>query len=286
MAIARKIKRTIGEKVGECLRCSIGIAPNRMLAKIAADMQKPDGLTTIQDCDLPAILHPLPLQDIPGISSAMEKRLNKAGISTMSQLCSATSDQLYAAWHSVLGRYMWHWLRGDDLPEIPTHRRTVGHSHVLPPDVRNDAGARTVMIKLIAKAAERLRRLNYWAGRMVVGVESFEGDPWEAVAPLGCCQDTLTMLEAFEPVWSRRPQRKPFRVSVTLLRLESDQSIGGPLFPQQSHRTKLAHAVDKINAKLGHHAVWYGSMHDGIYDGRDSAPTRISFTQIPELKDF
>lgn len=286
-AIALRIKASIRERVGVCLRCSIGIAPNRLLAKVAADMMKPDGLTVINDADLPHVLHPLPLQDIPGISSAMERRLHRTGIKTMAQLCAATSDQLYSAWHSVMGRYMWHGLRGDDLPEILTSRRTVGHSHVLPPDLRTDDGSRAVMTKLIAKAAERLRRLGYWADRMVMGIEHSDGEPWEEVAPLGRCQDTLTMIEALAEHWPRRPKLRPFRASVTLLRLSSDQSVGAPLFAEQVHRTKLAHAVDRINEKMGRDAVWYGSMHDGINDARLSAPTRISYTQIPDLvRDF
>ncbi len=95
------------------------------------------------------------------------------------------------------------------------------------------------------------------------------------------------MVEAFSICWPRRPQLKPFRASVTLLGLVTDQTVGAPLFPQQVHRTTLARAVDKINAKMGRDAVWYGSMHDGVNDARLSAPTRISYTQIPDLiKDF
>jgi DNA polymerase-4 len=286
--IAQRIKQTLRARVGVALRCSIGIAPNRLLAKMAADMHKPDGLTVIQDEDLPAILHPLPLQDVPGISSAMERRLHRAGINTMAELCAATSDQLYSAWHSVLGRYFWHWLHGDDLPEVATKRRSVGHSHVLPPDLRTDAGARTVLIKLIAKAAERLRRIDYWAGRLVLSIEYLGERPaWEAVAGLGLCQDTLTMVEVFERLWQQRVPGKPLRVGVTLLGLVSSASAGMPLFPAVANRVRLARAVDSINLKMGRNAVWYGSMHDGVNDARLAAPTRISFTQIPDvLKDF
>jgi nucleotidyltransferase/DNA polymerase involved in DNA repair len=78
-------------------------------------MGQPDGLTIIRDEDLPAVLHPLALQDVPGISSNMELRLKRCGIDSIAKLCAAPQAQLYEAWHSVMGRYMWHWLRGDDL---------------------------------------------------------------------------------------------------------------------------------------------------------------------------
>ncbi|MGL6043867.1 MAG: DNA polymerase Y family protein, partial [Sandaracinobacteroides sp.] len=74
-ALARRIKAGIRANVGECLTSSVGIAPSRLLAKIAADMQKPDGLTMLEQHQLPEALFPLPLRDIPGIGAKMEARL-------------------------------------------------------------------------------------------------------------------------------------------------------------------------------------------------------------------
>jgi DNA polymerase-4 len=81
-ALADKIKGAIKTQVGSSLRCSIGVAPNRYLAKIAADMKKPDGFTAIRPCDLPAILYPLKLRDLPGVGARMEARLRSRGILT------------------------------------------------------------------------------------------------------------------------------------------------------------------------------------------------------------
>jgi DNA polymerase IV len=74
------------EQVGECLTCSIGIAPNVFLGKVASDMQKPDGLVVITQADLPEVLLGLELQEIYGIGARMEQRLHRAGIVTVAQL--------------------------------------------------------------------------------------------------------------------------------------------------------------------------------------------------------
>src|SRR5207253_3540539 len=75
--LALKVKRTLREQVGECLTCSIGIAPNVFLGKVGSDLQKPDGLVVITKDDLPGILLRLELQDIYGIGPRMEQRLHR-----------------------------------------------------------------------------------------------------------------------------------------------------------------------------------------------------------------
>src|SRR5690606_11765746 len=70
--IAQNIKRGIAKNVGEYIRCSIGVAPNRYLAKVATDLQKPDGFTILSANDLPNRLFGLSLRDLPGIGQNME----------------------------------------------------------------------------------------------------------------------------------------------------------------------------------------------------------------------
>jgi DNA polymerase-4 len=88
-ALALKVKDALCEEVGECLICSIGIAPNVFLGKVGSDLQKPDGLVVITKDDLPGILLGLKLQDIYGIGVRMEQRLHRAGIPTVEQLWNA-----------------------------------------------------------------------------------------------------------------------------------------------------------------------------------------------------
>ena len=169
--IARDIKRALRDiGFGDSLTCSIGIAPNKFLAKTASDMNKPDGLTVIEQADLPHALHGLALRDLCGIGPSMEARLQRAGIATTAQLCAASRDRLRRAWGSIEGERFWLQLQGFDLPERTTQRASVGHLHVLGPGLRTFAGMRSVLFKLLAKAAMRLRDEGLLAGGMSIAI--------------------------------------------------------------------------------------------------------------------
>jgi DNA polymerase-4 len=276
--IAENIKRAIQEKVGGTLRCSVGLAPNRFLAKVAGDMQKPDGLVVIQPSDLPQILYGLQLNDLPGIGSRMYKRLQQAGISTVEQLCALSKIQMKKIWNGIIGERFWHWLAGDDIVEPATQRRTVGHSHVLPPDLRTEEGAYAVAQKLVHKAAMRLRKMSYWAGGMVVSVRFSRDRGWSEQTTMVECQDTLTMLEALQSLWKQRPSGKPLAVGVTLFDLVPGHLHNLALFDDPK-RGRLAQAMDAINFKYGTDTVYFG----GVHAVKSAAPTRIAFTSIPDL---
>lgn len=281
--LAHRVKRAVRDRVGSCLNCSIGLAPNRLLAKLAADARKPDGLVTITEQDLPRALHPFHLDDLAGIGPRMLKRLNSIGVMTVAQLYQLSESRMRDVWGGIVGQRWWHWLRGHDLPEGPTRRSTVGHSHVLPPKLRNEQGARAVLIRLIHKVGARLRRINHWADRMEVYVSfTFREEGWSGSVALGLCQDTQTMIEAFDSLWRWRPRYgSPTQVAITLFDLVSERSAGPPLFPAEQRRLNLARTLDRLNSRFGADTIYFGGMHGMA----SAAPTRIAFNQIPDLAD-
>src|SRR6185437_8271816 len=144
--IAIAIKQAICDDVGETLRCSIGMAPNRYLAKIASDMQKPDGLIGLLPSQLPRAIAHLELRDLPGVGARTEARLKNKGIVTMAQLLSLDRNGMHALWDSVWGDRLYHWLRGgqtgdDGAPVSSDVQKSLGHSHVLGPEHRTAEGA-------------------------------------------------------------------------------------------------------------------------------------------------
>src|SRR6516165_7843171 len=112
--LARKVKARIRERVGEMLRSSVGLATNRYLAKVASDMEKPDGLVALPLDILPRALQGLNLRDLPGVGARTEKRLNERGIRTMDDLLALDCEQAGQLWGSVWGERLWHWLKGED----------------------------------------------------------------------------------------------------------------------------------------------------------------------------
>jgi DNA polymerase-4 len=105
--LARKIKQDIRDHVGDYMKCSIGIAPNAFLAKLASDMQKPDGLVKIMPENIDDVLKKLELTDLPGISKGMAARLERGNIYTPLELRYAQPEYLKAVCKSIIGLY-WH----------------------------------------------------------------------------------------------------------------------------------------------------------------------------------
>jgi nucleotidyltransferase/DNA polymerase involved in DNA repair len=113
--LAAKVKRALCEQVGECLTCSIGLAPNVFLGKVASDIQKPDGLVVITRANLPGVLLELELQDIYGIGERMEQRLHRAGIFTVAELWQASPMRLRRVWSGINGLLFHQMLHGVDI---------------------------------------------------------------------------------------------------------------------------------------------------------------------------
>ncbi len=300
-AIARAIKAGIRANVGQCLTSSIGVAPNRLLAKMAADMEKPDGLTLLPQDAIAARLARLKLSDIPGVGRNMERRLAVAGIVTMERLLALDPREARAAWGSVWGERM-HWLlRGADLPELATKTRSIGHSHVLGPEKRSPDRARLVARRLLAKAATRLRRSDCRAGQLGLSVKG-ERDGRDAVSErwshglrLPQVMDTISLLAGLETLWARMLSefsgRRFLQVGVTLAELVPAQGVQRNLFDAgtaldsrvETRRLALSQALDKVNTRWGRDAVTIG--HDQIGASRSQGP-RIAFTRIPDLAEF
>ena len=153
------------------LRSSVGLATNRYLAKVASDMEKPDGLVALPLDILPEALHQLTLRDLPGIGARTEKRLNEKGICTMDDLLKLDSEHAGEIWGSVWGGRMFHWLRGEDFELSENeHQKSISHQHVLAPEMRNAEDAWAVAHKLLHKAAMRLRSHGLWASHIGLAI--------------------------------------------------------------------------------------------------------------------
>ncbi len=295
LQLAQQLKATLLAEVGECMRTSVGIAPNRLLAKLASNMHKPDGLTVIEQHELPERLYPLPISAINGIGPRMVRRLAGCGIATMEQLYAAPRDVLVTAWGGLAGSDMYDKLRGQWYGPQQTQTRSLGHSHVLPPDLRHPDGALAVLNRLVHKAAMRLRKQGFYARSMSVHVRCAHryareagGERW---AQVGETQDTAFLLGTLQQLWTSGLHRlqRPVSVGVQLHGLVPAAQHTPDLFdavPAAAHagrapreRARLLAAVDALNRTHGKNTVMFASAHAG----RDHAPMRIAFNRIPDL---
>ena len=282
-AVANQIKTRLADRVGRSMTCSIGIAQNWLLAKMATDMQKPNGLVVLEDADIPQRLLGLELQDFLGIGPNIDRRLRARGIDTPAKLYSATQAELRGVWGGVEGARMHARLRGENIPLPVVRNQTIGHSHVLPPRLRTSEKALAVLHRLLQKAVMRLRHIGHYAGALAVSV-GYRDSSWSDELQFNSTQDTLTLTHALNQLWSNQPatarRSTPFHVQVTLHRLLGMRGHTLDLFDQPKHdaRERLGHAIDTVNQTFGNGSVYFGGAH-GV---TENAPMRISYTCIPK----
>jgi DNA polymerase-4 len=296
-----RVKETIRERVGTMLRSSVGLATSRYLAKIASDMEKPDGLVALPLDLLPEALRQLTLRDLPGIGARTEKRLNEKGLHTMDQLLALDCEQTGEIWGSVWGQRLWHWLRGEDfeMAELE-HQKSISHSHVLAPEMRTPEKAWAVAHKLLHKAAMRLRAQGLWASNigLAIGfaVPRSENTPvsrfgvpargWRSEIKLHECQDNQTLIAALRRLWDSQPAgeqyQHPYFIGVQLNNLVPDRLHTLALFDaleEEQTRTRLLATMDQLNDKYGMSTLAPAAMLTAY----KAAPTRIAFHSIPDL---
>ena len=280
--LSAEIKQAVRERVGECLTLSIGAASNKLLAKLASDMQKPDGLTILEPENMPQKILHLKIQDICGVGVNMTKRLNDAGIETMPQLWKADARLLERVWGGVVGKRFHALLHGEDLPSPPRQKRSLGHEHVLAPEQRYPDKAKLVLQELLIKAARRLRQENLYCRRLVVNIK-WMGDEgyWADDRTFTEAQDDLLLSRVFLEIWKNAPRKKPLRVGVSLTDLVQARDHQGDLFdrPQNEMLTK---AIDVLNEKFGKGAIGFGLAASSAKE----RTSKIAFQRVPDLSEF
>ncbi|MFT3790808.1 MAG: hypothetical protein QM741_06970 [Rudaea sp.] len=287
--IARQIKAAVCD-VGDWLRCSIGIAPNHFLAKTASDMDKEDGLVVLGPSDLPHALYRFDLNDLCGIGANMGERLRACGIDSVERLCAADKPTLREIWGGIEGERFHDALRGVWQPHRDPQRASIGHSHVLGPELRSAAGARAVLVKLLAKAAMRLRHEGYVAAALSVRIKHVGADAWAADVRFEATDDSRGFLRQLESALARRDRHThrlplrgdkpaPLAVGVTLHRLQRRAESNGSLFTDEKRTRALNGVIDRINYKFGNNTLYFGAMQAAL----GAAPMRIPFQHVPDV---
>ena len=260
---ALEIKQRIQE-INVALTCSIGIAPNRYLAKIASDMQKPDGLVIIQPHELPERLYNLHLRDFPGIGPRMEERLVEKKCSTARHLCQKSISEMRTLWGSKNGEDFWRLIRGEELEEKNSPCASIGHSRVLGPNSRAPKTAWSHLVALLSKAAMRLREAGYYTRSLQLSLKLLnsssrqryweEKDPeerknhWEQRARFSETQDTTFLLQKLSELWAEAPKNRILRIGVTLSAFVPANQHQLSLF-EDNKKALLMSAFDKLNKK-------------------------------------
>jgi DNA polymerase-4 len=163
-AVAQQIKNNVRRATG--LSCSIGVTPNKLLSKIASDLDKPDGLTILTLADLPTRLWPLPVRRINGIGPKAGAKLTALGITTIGELAACDRPWLAAHFGKSYGAWLWAAARGLDDRPVVTHSEPVSMSRETTFErdlhaVRDRAALSQAFTALCAELADDLARKGY-----------------------------------------------------------------------------------------------------------------------------
>jgi len=290
-SLSARIKERIRDEVGPYITCSIGMAPNCQLAKIAGDMNKPDGLVVLRPEDLPGPLLNLNIGDLPGVGSRMRKRLIDAGLWSVEALWNTQPKQLRAIWGNVTGERFWYALRGYAMHGEMAERSMFGHGRVLPPSWRDMEHAAEAARLLTIKAARRLRRSGFMARKYGLYLR-LSDDRWFGEHYMGDVNDDRSALKALSALVKQASYDLPKGVrikslSVSLYSLTRAGATQQDMFleggEEKGRWSALSDTVDGINNRYARTMVSLGTWPTipGGYAGG-----KIAFGRVPEMEDF
>ena len=256
--IAERIQQRIKDELD--LPCSIGIAPNKFLAKMASDMKKPMGITILRKRDLEKKLWPLPIEEMYGVGAKTAEKLRKIGVETIGSLAT----------HPVLGLKGILGINGerlknranglDDRPVDPdaVHEfKSIGTSTTLPQDTTDDAEIQTVLRRLTNKVEARMKNKKVLAKNVQLTIRYEDRKTVTRSRQLKEFihqSDDLfqTAMQLFDDHWNQRPVRL---LGVTASDLAEKSEVTQQLdlfnFEQYASKEKLYKTIDDLTEKYG-----------------------------------
>lgn len=302
--IALEIKRRMKKEVADYMTCSIGIGENKLIAKIASDLKKPDGITVVTSskCQvlsnvlhltIPDLYNKLKLTDVPGIGHRQEKRLNKLGIKTLLDLKNCSLTRLIAHFGVVGGYHIKNMgeLKGSFKPRVEREEKmkSMGHMYTLPKEFREPKFFVPVLYKLCEMVAKRLRKqnmegniINFYFYTELAGQEAqsfgqslklnfYTNDGREIFF------QCFTIFKNLSP--SQNVSAKLLGVTVSGLKPVAGQLS---IFGQEERLKRINQSLDKINQKYGDFTV----CRVPILSAKEAFHDSIGFGRLKEFSKF
>jgi len=262
-AIGREIKQRLRDEIGVAMRCNVGIATNRFLAKTAAGLHKPDGMDVITHENLREVLGTLELTDLTGIAGRNEHRLNAVGIYTSLQFLDASPRVLHdMVFKSVGGEQWYQRLRGWEVDDVAIVTRRVGRQYVLDDFNLSFDEILQRLHHLCESVGWRMRKQGLSARGIYVGTRTFgmKGDKrrnyWHArhVARAPFFSNETIYSLAKQLFLQAPPNIRDINVHVYLLQHREDPQLS--LWSDQIARERaVTTAIDELNDRYGEHTV-------------------------------
>jgi DNA polymerase-4 len=282
--IGLEIKQRIKKEIGEWLTVSVGISPNRYLAKIAAGLRKPDGLDEINKQNFLDIYSKLKLTDLTGIKQRNAARLNSMGIYSVLDFYEAPVWRLKAAFHSITGLY-WHArLAGYEVDDVEYGRRSYGNSVAIGKNLSKISELSPILARLTEKMCSRLRASYYRASGVHLMVAYKDGSWWHkgrlSSRSMFDSRDFYRL--AFRLLQEANPSSPVLNLAVSCFGLTKDTATQLDFFENIPEKVNLVQAVDRVNEKWGDFTVSTARSMNGAKVVMD----RIAFGGVKELEEL
>lgn len=259
LAIAGEIKAGIKRNIGDWLTVSIGIAPNRYLAKVASNLHKPDGLDVIWHKNVETVLGTLKLEELTGIKEGYGNRLRGYGITTALAFYNAPESLLRRAFASKIGRDWWLMLHGWESPLWDRDEiKTVGHSYALPKAYETqDPRLHQILCQLVEKMGRRLRQYGFLAQGIHIACQFKEFGWWHhGEKHTGTYMTNRDLYREALRILLMAPNRPVKLLAVTCFSLTTKEQL---TFLNEPNK-KLAEALDAISDRWGEFTVFPARM--------------------------
>ena len=282
--IAREIKLRIRKEIGEWMSVSVGISTNRFLAKLASSFHKPDGLDEINSSNFLRIYSGLKLTDLSGIKSRNVFRLNMMGIFSVLDFYNSPLWKLKASFRSINSYYWFLRLRGWEIDDFETKRKSYGNSYALPKPFKDLNKLSPILMKLVEKMSFRLRKANLKTQGIHLALYYRDGSFWHwGVKTSRVLFDTRDIYKEMLRLLGLSYLGKPVReISVSCLNLVKSKSSQLEFFDDVLKKEKLTESIDEINNRWGEFVVYSAKM----VNTKDYVPDRIAFGGVKELEEF
>jgi DNA polymerase IV len=254
--VAKEIKQRIKRELGSYLTVSIGIAPNRSLAKLAAGLHKPDGLDVIDVHNYLDIYRQIELTDLPGINVGYAGRLSKVGVYSVMDMLNQSLWEMHHGFKSVVGDDWYARLRGWEVDEVEFGRKSFSNTHALKIPIIHQDDIFPLMSTLLWKTASRMRIAGYHCYGTMLGFRYRTGermhDHIRSKQPLFSSTDLFRQLETM--FW-RLPREYVTNVDVGVFDLCSSAELQLQWIEDVERKESLYAAIDKIEHDWGRNTI-------------------------------
>lgn len=265
--VSKMIKADVANRFG--LSCSIGIAPNKLLAKLASGLKKPDGLVILLPGNVSPLLEDLPIQELCGIGPALEKQLKAMGVETCGQLGRIPVELLAYRFGAAGFKLHEMGLGLDNTPVVPLNQipeaKSIGHSMTLERDLSNQREIESVLFHLAEMVGQRARREDYSGSKITVTFRYTDFETFNRQASLSKpSQDGLEIFQAAQKVLRSTRLKQPIRLAgVSLSRLIKDAGQE-TLFEDHKRRASLLQTMDTINNRHGDFTLTWATLRERL----------------------